>query len=57
MRGQESKAVVRRMVPGMLMLASLWWPVALALAVAYFVFISRRYAGKVSVNRDTQGSY
>src|SRR6185436_15517918 len=24
MRGQESKAVVRRMVPGMLMLASLW---------------------------------
>jgi len=28
-----------------------------ALAVFYFVFISRRYAGKVSVQRDTQGFY
>jgi len=25
--------------------------------VFYFVFISRRYAGKVSVQRDTQGFY
>jgi cytochrome d ubiquinol oxidase subunit II len=38
-----------------LYLASLWWPVGFALAVAYFIFISRRYAGKVSVRRDTQG--
>jgi cytochrome d ubiquinol oxidase subunit II len=38
-------------------LASLWWPVGFALAVTYFVFISRRYAGKVSVKSDNQGFY
>ncbi len=27
------------------------------LAIAYFIFISRRYAGKVSVRRDNQGFY
>lgn len=40
-----------------LRLASIWWPLGLALAVAYFVFISRRYTGKVSVKRDNQGFY
>jgi cytochrome d ubiquinol oxidase subunit II len=40
-----------------LLLASIWWPVGFALATVYFVFISRRYAGKVSVKRDTQGFY
>jgi cytochrome d ubiquinol oxidase subunit II len=40
-----------------LLLASIWWPVGFALATAYFVFISRRYAGKVSVRRDNQGFY
>jgi len=40
-----------------LVVASIWWPVGFALAVVYFVFISRRYAGKVSVRRDTQGFY
>jgi len=40
-----------------LVLASIWWPMGLVLAIAYFVFISRRYAGKVSVKRDTQGFY
>jgi cytochrome bd-type quinol oxidase subunit 2 len=40
-----------------LLIASIWWLVAVALAVTYFVFISRRYAGKVSVKRDTQGFY
>ena len=40
-----------------LLLASIWWPVAFALATAYFVFISRRYAGKVSVKPDNQGFY
>jgi cytochrome d ubiquinol oxidase subunit II len=40
-----------------LRLASFWWPVGFALAVFYFIFISRRYAGKVSVQRDTQGFY
>ena len=38
-----------------LLRASFWWPIGFALAVFYFVFISRRYAGKVSVRRDTQG--
>jgi cytochrome d ubiquinol oxidase subunit II len=37
--------------------AAIWWPIAFALAAAYFVFVSRRYAGKVSVQRDTQGFY
>lgn len=37
--------------------ACIWWPVGLALATLYFVFISRRYAGKVSVRRDSQGFY
>jgi len=40
-----------------LRLAAIWWPLALALAITYFVFISRRYAGKVSIKRDTQGFY
>jgi len=40
-----------------LLRASFWWPIGFALAVFYFVFISRRYAGKVSVQRDTQGFY
>jgi len=38
-------------------LAAIWWPLAFALAITYFVFISRRYAGKVSIKRDTQGFY
>ena len=37
--------------------AAIWWPLAFALAAAYFVFVSRRYAGKVSVQRDNQGFY
>ncbi len=43
--------------PGSLFMASLWWPVAFILAATYFIFISRRYYGKVSVKRDTQGYY
>jgi cytochrome d ubiquinol oxidase subunit II len=43
--------------PGTLRLASFWWPVGFVLAVFYFIFISRRYAGKVSLQRDTQGFY
>ena len=41
--------------PSTLRLASYWWPIGLALAVSYSVFISRRYAGKVSVQPDAQG--
>jgi len=40
-----------------LLIASIWWPIGFALATVYFIFISRRYAGKVSVNRDNQGFY
>jgi cytochrome d ubiquinol oxidase subunit II len=40
-----------------LALASVWWPIGFGLAVAYFVFISRHYAGKVNVSRDNQGFY
>jgi len=43
--------------PTSLRLAAVWWPIALTLALLYFAFISRRYAGKVSVQRDTQGFY
>ena len=43
--------------PMSLHLAALWWPIGFALAICYFIFISRRYAGKVSVQRDTQGFY
>jgi len=37
--------------------AAVWWPFGLVLAIVYFIFISRRYAGKVSVQRDNQGFY
>ena len=40
-----------------LMYAAIWWPIGFALAASYFVFISRRYAGKVSVQRDNQSFY
>jgi cytochrome d ubiquinol oxidase subunit II len=43
--------------PGTLRIAAIWWPAGLALAVFYSVCIARRYAGKVSVQRDTQGFY
>lgn len=40
-----------------LQLAAIWWPIGFALALSYFIFISRRYSGKVSAQRDTQGYY
>ena len=43
--------------PRSIFFASIWWPVGLALATFYFIFISRRYAGKVSIQRDNQGFY
>jgi cytochrome d ubiquinol oxidase subunit II len=43
--------------PISLELAALWWPIAFILAICYFVFISSRYRGKVSVKRDNQGYY
>lgn len=43
--------------PRALHFAAIWWPMAFVLATTYFVFISLRYVGKVSVKRDTQGFY
>ena len=43
--------------PDTLLAALAWWPIAFLLAASYFVFISRRYAGKVSTARDNQGYY
>lgn len=40
-----------------LVFASVWWPIGFALAITYFVFISRQYTGKVSIQRDNQGFY
>jgi cytochrome bd-type quinol oxidase subunit 2 len=40
-----------------LLLALVWWPVAAALAVTYFVVIARKYRGKVRIGEDTQGGY
>ena len=40
-----------------LVIAAMWWPIAFVMAIAYSVFISRRYAGKVAVQRDNQGFY
>jgi hypothetical protein len=40
-----------------LLIASFWWPIGFALAAGYFIFVSRRYAGKVDVSRDNQGFY
>ena len=43
--------------PNSLAYAAIWWPIAFALAAAYFVFVARRYVGKVSSTRDNQGFY
>jgi len=43
--------------PNSLVYAAIWWPIGFALAAAYFVIVSRQYAGKVSVKRDNQGFY
>ena len=43
--------------PNSLAYAAIWWPIGFALAAAYFVFVSRQYAGKVSVKQDNQGFY
>ena len=43
--------------PDSLLVASVWWPIGLILAMIYFFVISRRYAGKVSIRKDNQGFY
>jgi cytochrome d ubiquinol oxidase subunit II len=42
--------------PSTLRLTAIWWPIGLALAVLYSIFISRRYVGKVGVERNTETS-
>lgn len=37
--------------------ALVWWPIALVLAVGYFVFIARQFRGKVRPAQDNQGLY
>ena len=43
--------------PDTLLSAAVWWPIAFVLTLCYFLFISIRYSGKVSVHRDNQGYY
>lgn len=43
--------------PSALRLASVWWPVGFALTATYFAFMSRRYEGKVSARRGSEGFY
>ena len=40
-----------------LAVALVWWPIALVLAVVYFLFIYRQYSGKVQLAQDTQVPY
>jgi cytochrome bd ubiquinol oxidase subunit II len=37
--------------------ALIWWPIALVLAVGYFLFIYKHYSGKVKLQEDTQIPY
>jgi cytochrome d ubiquinol oxidase subunit II len=38
-----------------LFIAAFWWPIAAILTIGYAVFVSRRYAGKVSLRGETDG--
>lgn len=40
-----------------LLVGIVWWPIALLLALGYFLFIFRYYRGKVKPTEDTQGFY
>jgi cytochrome d ubiquinol oxidase subunit II len=40
-----------------LAVALVWWPIAFILAVVYFLFIYRNYAGKVKPTEDNQDPY
>jgi cytochrome d ubiquinol oxidase subunit II len=35
--------------------AIVWWPIAFALAIVYFVFVARQFRGKVRPSQDPQG--
>jgi hypothetical protein len=40
-----------------LMVAIVWWPVALVLSIIYFLFVYRYYKGKVPAVEDMQRPY
>ncbi len=40
-----------------LVIALVWWPVALIFSIGYFLFIYRHYTGKVKPSEDTQRPY
>jgi cytochrome d ubiquinol oxidase subunit II len=40
-----------------LVIALVWWPIALVFSVGYFLFIYRYYAGKVKPKEDNQNPY
>jgi cytochrome d ubiquinol oxidase subunit II len=40
-----------------LVVGIVWWPIAFALACTYFIYILRKYRGKVKPLQDTQGYY
>lgn len=40
-----------------LRVAAYWWPVAFGLALCYFGFIGKHYAGRVQLSKDTQQPY
>ena len=40
-----------------LRVAAYWWPISFVLALAYLVFISKHYAGRVQMSNDTQRPY
>jgi cytochrome d ubiquinol oxidase subunit II len=43
--------------PRNLMIAIIWWPVALVMSIGYFIYVARYYVGKVSVPTDSQDSH
>ncbi len=40
--------------PSALFMASIWWPIAFVLNIAYFVYLFRYYTGKVQLAKDNQ---
>ena len=53
----QTRAYSVASAPDSLYIAAIWWPFGFILTITYFIYISRRYYGKVSVPRDNQGFY
>jgi cytochrome d ubiquinol oxidase subunit II len=39
--------------PKSLLIAAIWWPVALVLTIGYFIYVLRHYRGKIGIKRDS----